>query len=143
LTRIAGILIVWAGFTCNPTQQETRLLHSTKNVYFFYGRLCSVVSSVAEIEAAIEKLPVPPVDQLADWLEGFLQRRVSTPALENWFLDAKGEAVPDAQTQAIMNPDPWRRITLLDTNVLLDIATADPVWLEGADRAAPSSRRGK
>ena len=61
------------------------------------------MSSVAEIEAAIEKLPVPQVDQLAHWLEGFLQRRVSTPALENWFLDAQGEAVPDAQTQAIMN----------------------------------------
>jgi hypothetical protein len=60
------------------------------------------MSSVAEIEAAIEKLPVPQVDQLAHWLEGFLQRRVSTPALENWLLNAKGAAVPDAQTQAIM-----------------------------------------
>ena len=61
------------------------------------------MSSVAEIEAAIEKLPVPQVDQLAHWLEVFLQRRVSTPALENWLLNAKGAAVPDAQTQAIMN----------------------------------------
>ena len=61
------------------------------------------MSSVAEIEAAIEKLPVSQVDQLAQWLEVFLQRRVSTPALENWLLNAKGAAVPDAQTQAIMN----------------------------------------
>jgi hypothetical protein len=61
------------------------------------------MSSVAEIEAAIEKLPVPEVDQLAHWLEGFLQRRVSTPALGTWLLNAKGAAVPDAQTQAIMN----------------------------------------
>jgi len=61
------------------------------------------MSSVAEIEAAIEKLPVPEVNQLAHWLGGFLQRRISTPALENWLLNAKGAAVPDAQTQAIMN----------------------------------------
>lgn len=61
------------------------------------------MSSVAEIEAAIEKLPVSQVDQLAQWLEVFLQRRVSRPALENWLLNAKGAAVPDAQTQAIMN----------------------------------------
>jgi hypothetical protein len=61
------------------------------------------MSSVAEIEAAIEKLPLPQVDQLAHWLEGFLQRRVSTPALENWLLNAKGSAVLDSQTQAIMN----------------------------------------
>jgi hypothetical protein len=61
------------------------------------------MSSVAEIEAAIEKLPLPQVDQLAHWLESFLQRRVSTPALENWLLNAKGAAVLDSQTQAIMN----------------------------------------
>lgn len=61
------------------------------------------MSSVAEIEAAIEKLPVSQLDQLAHWLEVFLQRRVSTPALENWFLNAKGAAVAGAQTQAIMN----------------------------------------
>jgi hypothetical protein len=60
------------------------------------------MSSVAEIEAAIEKMSVPQVEQLAHWLEGFLQRRVSTPALENWLLNAKGAVVPDAQTQAIM-----------------------------------------
>ena len=61
------------------------------------------MSSVAEIEAAIEKLPLPQVDQLAHWLEGFLQRPVSTPTLENWLLNAKGAVVPDSQTQAIMN----------------------------------------
>jgi hypothetical protein len=61
------------------------------------------MSSVAEIEAAIEKMSVPQVEQLAHWLEGFLQRRVSTPALENWLLNAKGAAVPHAQTQSIMN----------------------------------------
>ena len=61
------------------------------------------MSSVAEIKAAIEKLPVPQVDQLAHWLEGFLQRRISTPAVENWLLNAKGAAVPDSQTQAIMS----------------------------------------
>ena len=61
------------------------------------------MSSIAEIEAAIEKLPVPEINQLAHWLEGFLQWRISTPALENWLLNAKGAAVPDAQTQAIMN----------------------------------------
>lgn len=61
------------------------------------------MSSVAEIEAAIEKLSVPQVDQLAHWLEVFLQRRVSTPTLENWLLNAKGAAIPDSRTQAIMN----------------------------------------
>ena len=60
------------------------------------------MSNVAEIEAAIEKLPVPQVQKLADWFEGFLQRRLPESNLENWLKHAKGAAVSGARTDEIM-----------------------------------------
>jgi hypothetical protein len=61
-----------------------------------------LVSSVAEIDAAIEKLPVPDVDQLAHWFQGFLQRRVPAPALENRLRNAKGAPISGTRTQELM-----------------------------------------
>jgi len=66
----------------------------------------SMMSNVAEIEAAIEKLPVPQVEQLAHWFEHFLQRRSSAPGFENWLKRAKGAAVPGVRTDEIMK---WTR----------------------------------
>jgi len=60
------------------------------------------MSSVAEIEAAIEKLPVPQVDQLASWLADFCRQRTSPPSVESWLQRARGAAINGAETQEIM-----------------------------------------
>lgn len=61
------------------------------------------MSNIAEIEAAIEKLPVPQVDQLARWLEDFRQRRPTPPPVESWLARARGAAIPGVKTQDVMN----------------------------------------
>jgi len=60
------------------------------------------MSSVAEIEAAIEKLPVPQVDQLASWLADFCRQRTSPPSVESWLQRARGAAINGVETQEIM-----------------------------------------
>jgi hypothetical protein len=60
------------------------------------------MGNIAEIEAAIEKLPVPQVDELARWLEAFRQRRVATPQVENWLERARGVAQPGLKTDELM-----------------------------------------
>ncbi len=60
------------------------------------------MTNVAEIEAAIEKLPAPQVDQLARWLEIFRQRPAVAPAVERWLQHARGAAVPGVKTNEIM-----------------------------------------
>jgi hypothetical protein len=63
--------------------------------------LISLVSSVAEIEAAIEKLPDQEVHQLATWFESFRQRRPSDVVVQNWLNRARGKATPGSQTLQI------------------------------------------
>jgi hypothetical protein len=48
------------------------------------------MSTIAEIETAIEKLPTPQVDQLARWLEAFRMRRATPPSVETWLEKARG-----------------------------------------------------
>ena len=60
------------------------------------------MNDVAEIKAAIEKLPVPQVDQLAKWLEEFRQRRATLPPVENWLQHARGAAMAGIRTQELM-----------------------------------------
>lgn len=60
------------------------------------------MSNVAEIEAAIEKLPGMQVDQLAHWFENFRQRRATPPPVENWLQRARGAALPGVKTQDVM-----------------------------------------
>jgi len=60
------------------------------------------MSTIAEIEAAIQKLPVRQVDQLSDWLEEFRKRRAGAPSLESWLGKARGAAVPGTHTEEIM-----------------------------------------
>ena len=60
------------------------------------------MSSVAEIEAAIEKLPIPQVDQLASWLADFCRQRTSPPSVESWLQRARGAAINGVETQEIM-----------------------------------------
>ena len=60
------------------------------------------MSKIAEIEAAIEKLPDPQVDQLACWLENFRQRRATPPPVEGWLRRARGAALPSVKTDDLM-----------------------------------------
>lgn len=60
------------------------------------------MSTIAEIEAAIEKLPAPQVDELADWLEKHRVRRATPPPVETWLAQARGAARPDVTTTEMM-----------------------------------------
>ena len=60
------------------------------------------MSSVAEIEAAIEKLPEQQVDQLARWFEAFRQERATPSPVENWLHSARGAARANWNTEDVM-----------------------------------------
>lgn len=60
------------------------------------------MSSIAEIENAIEKLPLPQVDELAGWLETLRVRRGTTPPVESWLQRARGAALPGETTAKVM-----------------------------------------
>ena len=60
------------------------------------------MSNIAEIEAAIENLPDPQVDQLARWLETLRQRRTTAPPVDSWLARARGGALPGVSTKDVM-----------------------------------------
>lgn len=60
------------------------------------------MDNIAEIEAAIENLPDPQVDQLAQWLEKLRQRRCPPPPVESWLKRARGVALPGVRTLDVM-----------------------------------------
>jgi hypothetical protein len=60
------------------------------------------MSSIAEIEAAIEKLADPQVEQLARWLETHRHERAAVPPVESWLQQARGCAIPGMKTQDVM-----------------------------------------
>ena len=60
------------------------------------------MSSIAEIENAIEKLPAPQVDELAGWLEKLRVRRAIPPPIESWLQRARGAALPGETTAKVM-----------------------------------------
>ena len=60
------------------------------------------MSTIAEIETAIERLPAPEVDKLAAWLEVHRARRVAAMAAEAWLTRARGAALPDVTTADVM-----------------------------------------
>jgi hypothetical protein len=59
------------------------------------------MSSIVEIEAAIEKLPAPQVDELAVWLEKLRLRRDAPTTVESWLENARGCALPGVTTAKI------------------------------------------
>jgi hypothetical protein len=61
------------------------------------------MSSIAEIENAIEKLPAPQVEELAGWLEAFRVSRPTPPTVESWLQRARGAALPGATTASVMD----------------------------------------
>ena len=60
------------------------------------------MSTVAEIEAAIQKLPAPQVDELAVWLENHRTQRATPPAVETWLTRARGAALPGVTATEVM-----------------------------------------
>ena len=60
------------------------------------------MSSIAEIETAIENLPAPQVEELAGWLETLRLRRATPAPVESWLARARGAAVPGETTARIM-----------------------------------------
>lgn len=60
------------------------------------------MSSIGEIEAAIEKLPATQVEQLARWLETHRQRHPAVPPVESWLQRARGAATPGVTTKTVL-----------------------------------------
>ena len=60
------------------------------------------MSTVADIEAAIERLSAPQVDELACWLETLRLKRATPPPVESWLDNARGAASQDVTTKSIM-----------------------------------------
>ena len=60
------------------------------------------MSTITEIEAAIERLPEPQVDELAAWLETLRVRRTNPPPVESWLSGAVGAAKPGVTTADVM-----------------------------------------
>jgi hypothetical protein len=60
------------------------------------------MSSIAEIEAAIEKLPASEIEQLAAWLETLRVRRATPSLVENWLKCARGVALPGVTTANVI-----------------------------------------
>ena len=61
------------------------------------------MSSIAEIESAIEKLPAPQVDELAGWLETLRVKRATPLPIESWLQRARGAARPGETTATLMS----------------------------------------
>jgi hypothetical protein len=60
------------------------------------------MSTLSEIEAAIEKLPVPEVDELAGWLQELRARQATPPHVESWLERARGAVVPGVTTTEVI-----------------------------------------
>ena len=61
-----------------------------------------IMSTITEIESAIERLPAKEVEALAVWLETVRKRGVAKPAVEAWLNQARGAAQPRVSTADVM-----------------------------------------
>jgi len=62
----------------------------------------SRVSTVAEIEAAIERLPPDQVAVVAAWLNTLQARRATKMSVDAWLSRAVGGAKPGVTTKAVL-----------------------------------------
>jgi hypothetical protein len=60
------------------------------------------MSTIKEIENAIECLSAAEVAELAAWLEQLQGRRTVLPAAESWLERARGTAAPGVTTEGVM-----------------------------------------
>ena len=61
------------------------------------------MSTIDEIETAIEHLPASQVDDLAIWLEAYRARRAAPLPAEEWLRQARGAARPGVTTAEVMS----------------------------------------
>jgi hypothetical protein len=61
-----------------------------------------VMSTIAEIEAVIERLPTPAVEELARWLDALRARRAAPTTVDSWLERATGAAVAGTITAGVM-----------------------------------------
>ena len=61
------------------------------------------MSSIKEIERAIEQLPPSQVDELAGWLDELRANRGPRSAADQWLQRARGAAKPGETTSKIMD----------------------------------------
>jgi hypothetical protein len=62
-----------------------------------------VMSTISEIEKAIERLPEPQVAELAAWLEQLRTRRAAQTPCDTWLESARGAARPGVTTQDVLS----------------------------------------
>jgi hypothetical protein len=60
------------------------------------------MNTIAEIEIAIERLPISQVDELAAWIEELRLRRSAEPQIEAWLEHARGAAQPGVSTDDVL-----------------------------------------
>lgn len=60
------------------------------------------MNTITDIQAGIEELPAPQVDELAAWLETLRLRRATAAPLESWLERARGGALPGLTTASVM-----------------------------------------
>lgn len=60
------------------------------------------MSSIVEIESAIERLPAPQIEELAGWLANLRARRATAPPVETWLQRARGAARPGETTATVL-----------------------------------------
>jgi hypothetical protein len=58
--------------------------------------------SIAEIEAAIEKLSPAQLEELARWLDATRAKLATPVAVDGWLQQSRGVALPGASTDSIM-----------------------------------------
>ena len=61
------------------------------------------MSNVAEIEAAIQRLPLTEIEKVAEWLTTYRAQRSNRPTAEAWLERASGAARPGATTAEVMS----------------------------------------
>ena len=87
-----------------PTTRACANLTARKAGWSFHhgdARLLAM-STIAEIEAAIEHLPAPQVEELANWLELHRARRAAPLPADAWLTRARGAARPGVTTAEVM-----------------------------------------
>jgi hypothetical protein len=60
------------------------------------------MSTLPEIEAAIEQLPEPLVEELARWIEKRRAEPTKLPDVEVWLQTAAGVALPGVTTDVVL-----------------------------------------
>jgi hypothetical protein len=64
--------------------------------------ILNTMSTITEIESAIERLPAQQVEQLAAWLERHRAARAAPTQVDAWLAHARGAATSGVSTSQIM-----------------------------------------